>query len=62
MEHPDFFNNKKKKKDKDEVFKELDIDPDSDHPVHERFVDEKGLREAGEEKKRKKGRKRKKNS
>ena len=37
----DFF--KKKKKDS-EVFEEMDIDLDSDHPVHEKFVDEKDLR------------------
>jgi len=35
-----------KKKRKKELFKDLDVDLDSDHPVHEEFVEEKGLREA----------------
>ncbi|MBW2990769.1 hypothetical protein KY348_03625 [Candidatus Woesearchaeota archaeon] len=35
----------KKKKKKEELFKDLDVDLDSDLPVHEKFVDEKGLRE-----------------
>jgi len=49
----DEFNPLKKKK-KSELFKDLDIDLDSDHPVHEEFVDEKRVREIGEKKKKKK--------
>lgn len=42
----DFNPLKKKKKENDsDLFKELDVDLDSDHPVHEEFVDEKGIRE-----------------
>jgi hypothetical protein len=47
MERPDLF----KKKKKHELFEEADVDPDSDHPVHEEFVDEKGLRETKKKKK-----------
>ncbi len=54
MDRPDLFRKKVKNKKKETAEDNLDIDPDSDHPVHERFVDEKGLREAGEEKKSKK--------
>jgi hypothetical protein len=42
---------KKKKKEKIEgiegsdLFEELDVDLDSDHPVHEKFVDDKRLKE-----------------
>ena len=44
---------KKKKKKDSELFKEADVDPDSDLPVHEEFVNEKGLREMkGKKKKR----------
>jgi len=39
------FNPLEKKK-KKHLFKELDVDLDSDHPVHEEFVDERGLRES----------------
>jgi hypothetical protein len=39
---------KKKKKDRSDkdsgLFDELDVDLDSDHPVHEEFVDDKKLR------------------
>jgi len=48
MDRPDLF--KKKKKDSD-LFKDLDVDLDSDHPVHEEFVDEKGVREMKKKKK-----------
>jgi len=38
--------NKKKKKLADQaLFDELDVDLDSDHPVHEEFVDERNVRE-----------------
>ena len=47
----DDINPLKKKKKTDELLKEVDVDSDSDHPVHEEFVDEKGLREAKEKKK-----------
>ena len=40
---------KKKKKEKAErdsdLFEDLDVDPDSDHPVHEEFVSDKKIRE-----------------
>ena len=41
----------KKKKKESELFKEMDVDLDSDHPVHEKFVDEKDLREIKKKKK-----------
>lgn len=41
----------KKKKKSSELFKELDVDLDSDHPVHETFVDEKDLKEIKKKKK-----------
>jgi len=34
----------KKKKKESGVFEELEVDTDSDHPVHEKFVDEKKVR------------------
>jgi hypothetical protein len=44
MDEDDLF--KKKKRDKDsDLFEEPDLDLDSDHPVHEEFVDNKRLRE-----------------
>lgn len=52
MERPDLFKRKKKKE--HELFKDHDVDPESDHPVHEEFVDEKGLREAKESREKKK--------
>lgn len=44
MERPDLFKEKKNKK--KGLNKELDVDLDSDLPVHEEFVDEKGVRKA----------------
>ncbi len=46
----DLFKKKKKEKDSD-MFKDLEVDLDSDLPVHEEFVDEKGLREMKSKKK-----------
>ena len=46
----DLFKKKKEKKET-ELFGEMNVDLDSDHPVHEEFVDEKGLREMKEKKK-----------
>lgn len=40
-----------KKKKKRESPKEAEADVGSDHPVHEEFVDEKGLRETKEKEK-----------
>lgn len=42
---------KKKEKKESELFKEPEVDLDSDHPVHEKFVSEKGLREIKKKKK-----------
>ncbi|MBW3001339.1 hypothetical protein KY341_05675 [Candidatus Woesearchaeota archaeon] len=53
MDRPDLF--KKKKKKESDLFKDLDVDLDSDHPVHEKFVDEKGLREMKGKKKKEEG-------
>ncbi len=41
----------KKKKKESKLFEEMDVDLDSDHPVHEKFVDEKSLREIKRKKK-----------
>lgn len=56
MDRPDLF--KKKNKEKEEknssgLFKDLDVDLDSDLPVHEEFVDEKGVREMKSKKRKK---------
>jgi hypothetical protein len=43
----DFLKKKKqgKKEKSSDLFEDLTIDSDSDHPVHEEFVSEKGIRE-----------------
>jgi len=47
MNEDDLLKKKKKERnDKDSsLFDEMDVDLDSDHPVHEEFVSEKGIRE-----------------
>jgi hypothetical protein len=56
MKQPDLFKKRKKEKiERDsDLFEDLDVDIGSDHPVHEEFVDEKGMREVKKELKRKK--------
>ena len=47
MDEHDLFKKKKKNRSDDDngMFDEFDVDLDSDHPVHEEFVDNKKLRE-----------------
>lgn len=47
MDEPDLFKKKKKNRSDNDncMFDELEVDPDSDHPVHEEFVSNKKLRE-----------------
>ena len=49
MDEPELFKGRRKKRrepgEEHDIFGELDVDLDSDHPVHEEFVDDKRLRE-----------------
>jgi hypothetical protein len=47
MDEFDLIKKKKKEKDSEDsgLFGELDVDLDSDHPVHEEFVSDKRIRE-----------------
>ena len=47
MDDLELVRRKKKKKagDVEGVYSEMELDLDSDYPIHEKFVDERGLRE-----------------